>query len=51
MQNNKAKSKKEKIIEKVDQLIDIDNERIKDVCDELYEYIRITTLIIGYFEI
>lgn len=44
MQNNKAKSKKEKIIEKIDQLIDIDNERIKDICDELYEYIRISTI-------
>jgi len=42
-QNNQAKSKKENIIAKVEQLLKIDDEKIKSVSDELYEYIKVTT--------
>lgn len=42
-QHNQAKSPKEKIIEKVEQLLILNDEQIKHACDELYEYIRIST--------
>ncbi|WP_131820682.1 hypothetical protein [Desulfoscipio geothermicus] len=50
-QNNQAKSQKERIIERVEHLIKIDDEKIKYVSDELYEYIRINTQINGNQEI